>query len=63
MTITDIVEFDKKRCKVFIDGEFAFLLYKGELRDFGIKTGANISDSTYNTGMWLIGIIVAVAMS
>ena len=47
MTITDIVEFDKKRCKVFIDGEFAFLLYKGELRDFGIKTGANISDSTY----------------
>ena len=47
MTITDIVEFDKKRCKVFIDGEFAFLLYKGELRDFGIKTGANISDATY----------------
>ncbi len=47
MTITDIVEFDKKRCKVFIDGEFAFLLYKGELRDFGIKTEANISDATY----------------
>ena len=47
MTITDIVEFDKKRCKVFIDGEFALLLYKGELRDFGIKTGANISDATY----------------
>ena len=47
MTITDIVEFDKKRCKVFIDGEFSFLLYKGELRDFSIKTGANISDSTY----------------
>ena len=47
MTITDIVEFDKKRCKVFIDGEFAFLLYKGELRDFGIKTQENISDATY----------------
>ncbi len=47
MTITDIVEFDKKRCKVFIDGEFSFLLYKGELRDFGIKTEANISDATY----------------
>lgn len=47
MTITEIVEFDKKRCKVFIDGEFAFLLYKGELRDFEIKTGTNISDATY----------------
>jgi regulatory protein len=47
VTITDIVEFDKKRCKVFIDGEFSFLLYKGELRDFGIKTEANISDATY----------------
>ncbi len=47
MTITDIVEFDKKRCKVLIDGEFAFLLYKGELRDFDIKTGTSISEATY----------------
>ncbi|RKM57574.1 regulatory protein RecX [Butyrivibrio sp. CB08] len=47
MTITDIVELDKKRNKIFIDGEFAFVLYKGELKDFGIKTGAQISDATY----------------
>lgn len=47
MTTTDIVEFDKKRSKVFIDGEFAFLLYKGELRDYGIKTGTEISEATY----------------
>lgn len=47
MTITDIVEFDKKRCKVFIDGEFAFVLYKGELREYGLKTGAEISENVY----------------
>ncbi|MBE5829564.1 MAG: regulatory protein RecX [Butyrivibrio sp.] len=45
--VTDIVEFDKKRCKVYLDGEFAFLLYKGELRDFSIKIDAEISDATY----------------
>ncbi len=45
--VTDIVEFDKKRCKVYLDGEFAFLLYKGELKDFSIKNGAEISDATY----------------
>lgn len=47
MQITDIVEVDKKRTKVYIDGEYAFVLYKGELRDYGIKAGNQISDSTY----------------
>ena len=47
MQITDIVEVDKKRTKVYIDGEYAFVLYKGELRDYGIKVGNEISDSTY----------------
>ena len=47
MTITDIVEFDKKRCKVFIDAEFAFVLYRGELKEYGIKTGAEISETVY----------------
>ena len=47
MRITDVVELDKKRSKVFIDGEFAFVLYKGELRDFGIKTGADLGQETY----------------
>ena len=47
MQITDIVELDKKRSKVFIDGEFAFVLYKGELRDYKIKTGEMLSDSAY----------------
>lgn len=47
MIISSIVEFDKKRNKIFIDGEFAFVLYKGELRSFGIKEGENIPEETY----------------
>ncbi|WP_029232710.1 regulatory protein RecX [Butyrivibrio sp. VCB2006] len=47
MTVTDIVELDKKRSKIYIDGEFAFVLYKGELREYGIKVGADILESTY----------------
>lgn len=47
MIVTDIVELDKKRCKVFIDGEFAFVLYKGELRDFSIKAGQELTKTSY----------------
>lgn len=48
MIVTDITEFDKKRSKVYIDGEFAFILYKGELRDYSIKVGSEISNVAYN---------------
>ena len=48
MIVTDITEFDKKRSKVYIDGEFAFILYKGELRDYSIKAGSEISNVAYN---------------
>ncbi len=44
---TDITELDKKRCKVYLDGEFAFVLYKGELKEYGINVGAEISEATY----------------
>lgn len=47
MIISSVVEFDKKRNKIFIDGEFAFVLYKGELRSFGIKEGEAIPEETY----------------
>ena len=47
MIISSIVEFDKKRNKIFIDGEFAFVLYKGELRSFGIKEGEELPEETY----------------
>lgn len=48
MIISDICALDKKRSKVFIDGEFAFVLYNGELRDFDIKVGNELSEDKYN---------------
>ncbi len=48
MRISDIVELDKKRCKVYIDGDFAFVLYKGELRTYSIKAGLEISQNMYD---------------
>ena len=47
MIITDITELDKKRVKIYVDGEFAFVLYKGELSEYGIRNGMDISDSKY----------------
>ena len=37
MFITDIIPIDKKRVKVYLDNEFAFVLYKGELRLYNIS--------------------------
>ena len=47
MTVTSVVELDKKRCKIYLDGEFSFVLYKGELRDYNIMAGQEISDANY----------------
>lgn len=47
MIVTDIVEFDKKRSKVYLDQEFAFVLYKGELRSYKIKVGQELTDDLY----------------
>lgn len=47
MVVSEIVELDKKRCKVYLDGEFAFVMYKGELRDYGIKQNAELDDTSY----------------
>ncbi len=47
MLVTDVVELDKKRSKVFLDGEFAFVLYKGELRDYKIKVGSDLTQNAY----------------
>ncbi len=47
MIVTKIEEFSKSRMKIFIDEEFAFVLYKGELRLYGIKEGHEISRNNY----------------
>ncbi|MDE6203133.1 MAG: recombination regulator RecX, partial [Lachnospiraceae bacterium] len=49
MTVTEIKEITKSRVKVEIDGEYAFVLYKGELRTYGIKEGQDICDEDYQT--------------
>ncbi len=55
MVVTDVVELDKKRCKVYFDGEFAFVIYKGELKEFGIKAGQEISEASYQE---IVGMVL-----
>lgn len=47
MIVTDIVEINNKKCKVFIDCEFAFAVYKGELRSYHIKKDCEIATEDY----------------
>ena len=44
MKITGIEEVSKSRSKIDIDNEFAFVLYKGELRLYQIVLGEEISE-------------------
>ncbi len=48
MKVTQIIDMDKKRSRIFIDGEFAFVLYKGEVREYHICEGWEISDELYS---------------
>lgn len=48
MTVTEIEEMSKSRSRVFVDGEFAFVLYKGELRLYHICVGQEISREDYD---------------
>ena len=47
--VTKIEELDKKRSKIYINHEFAFVLYKGEILQYKIKTEEIIEDSIYET--------------
>ena len=49
MNITKIEALTKTKFKVFLDGEFAFVLYKGELSRYRIKEEAELSEETYHT--------------
>lgn len=51
MIVTGISEMSKSRVKIEVDGEFAFVLYKGELRVYGIKEGNTLSAEHYETIM------------
>ena len=47
MTVTLIEPLNKYKSKVFLDEDFAFVLYKGELRKYQIKEQAEISEELY----------------
>ena len=47
MKITDISEASKSKLKIFIDGEFSFVLYKGELRSLKLKVGDELDEAVY----------------
>ncbi len=47
MTVTEITSITKGRYKVVLDEEVSIVLYKGELRRFQIKQGADIPEEIY----------------
>ena len=54
MVVTGIIELDKKRSKIYIDEEFAFVLYKGELRDYGVRVAAELLPENYSEIMEIV---------
>lgn len=48
MNITKLEALTKTKFKVFLDGEFAFVLYKGELSRYGIKEDGQLQEETYH---------------
>ncbi len=51
MKVTQIIEVSKAKSKVYIDYEFAFVLYKGELRRYHLKEGEEILQKDYEVLM------------
>ena len=47
MYITDIVQHNKNKYKIYVDYEFAFVLYKGELRQYHLREGETIREEDY----------------
>lgn len=48
MIVTAFEELSASRSKVYIDGEFAFVLYKGELRSYHLRVGEEIAQKDYD---------------
>ncbi len=54
MIVTDIRELDKKRSKIYLGGEFAFVLYKGEIREYKIVVGEELEQNIYDEVMTVV---------
>lgn len=48
MVVTQIVGITASRSKVYLDEEFAFVLYKGELRHYKITQGGEVSGEVFD---------------
>lgn len=47
MIVTGITELTKSRCKIELDHQFAFVLYKGELRQYHLRECEMIGEEDY----------------
>lgn len=47
MTITSIVPLDRRKSKVFLDEDFALVLYKGEIKKFRLEEGEVMEPDLY----------------
>lgn len=47
MIVTRIEEMSRSRSKIYLDESFAFVLYKGELRLYGIREGEELAPDAY----------------
>lgn len=47
MIVKAVVPVDKGKCKVFLEGDFAFVLYKSEAARFHIEEGNDLPAKTY----------------
>lgn len=48
MTVTEIKPVNSKKSKVYIDEEFAFVLYKGEMRRYHLAEGQILENEVYH---------------
>ena len=47
MVVTQITGISKSRYQIYLDGEFAFILYKGELRQYQVREQQELSEDVY----------------
>ena len=47
MTVTGIEEINNKKCRIYIDGYFKLVLYKGEIRKLNLKHNSEIDEEVY----------------
>ena len=47
MMIDRIETVDRRRKKIFADGEFVFVLYLGEIKQFGLEEGRELTEELY----------------